>query len=71
MTAFCDIAPCSLIVVDRCFRREYCLHHHGADGRIALMMEAEHTSETWVYFNKIHGPISQKAVIFEITAVRN
>lgn len=39
MTAFCDIAPCSLIVVDRCFRREYCLHHQGAiSQKVVILM---------------------------------
>jgi hypothetical protein len=28
MRAFWDISPCSL-VVDRCFRGAYCLHHQG------------------------------------------
>jgi hypothetical protein len=29
MTAFWDIAPCSLVKVDQCFRGSYCLHHQG------------------------------------------
>jgi hypothetical protein len=29
MTAFWDIAPCSLVEVDRRFRCAYCLHHQG------------------------------------------
>jgi hypothetical protein len=29
MTAFWDIAPCSLVEVDRRFRSAYCLHHQG------------------------------------------
>jgi hypothetical protein len=32
MTAFWDIAPCSLIEVDRRFRGAYCVHHQGDDG---------------------------------------
>jgi hypothetical protein len=35
MTAFWDIAPCSLVEVDRHFRGAYCLHHQGD-----LMIEA-------------------------------
>jgi hypothetical protein len=31
MIAFWDIAPCSLVVVDRRFRRSYCLYQ-GSDG---------------------------------------
>jgi hypothetical protein len=29
MTAFWDIAPCSLVEVDRRFRGAYCLHYQG------------------------------------------
>jgi hypothetical protein len=29
ITAFCDIARCSLVAVDRSFRGAYCLHHQG------------------------------------------
>jgi hypothetical protein len=29
MLAFWDVAPCSLVVVDRLFRGAYCLHHQG------------------------------------------
>jgi hypothetical protein len=29
MRVFCDIAPCSLVGIDRCFRGVYCLHHQG------------------------------------------
>jgi hypothetical protein len=42
-TVFWDVAPCSLIGVDRRFRGAYC--HH------ALMMEAVSTSETSVHSN--------------------
>jgi hypothetical protein len=35
------------------------------------MMEAVSTSETLVYFNRLHGAISQKAVIFTLAIVRN
>jgi hypothetical protein len=39
MTAFWDIAPCSLVEVDRRFTGTYCLHHH------ALMMIIEDVRE--------------------------
>jgi DNA gyrase inhibitor GyrI len=39
---FWDVAPCSLVEVYRRFRGACCL--------IALMIEAENTSETWVNF---------------------
>jgi hypothetical protein len=29
---FWDVAPCSLIEIDRCFWRAYCLHNRGPDG---------------------------------------
>jgi hypothetical protein len=44
--SFWDIAPCSLVEIDRCFRGEYCFHHRSD------MTEALHTSETSVYFNE-------------------
>jgi hypothetical protein len=64
MTAFWDIAPCSLIEVDRHFRGAYCLHHQGDDIRdyttqyprrlfIVLMMEAVRTYEASV---NLHEP---------------
>jgi hypothetical protein len=45
MTAVCDIAPCSLVEVDRRFRGAYCLQHQRNDGSraiAALLMEATH-----------------------------
>jgi hypothetical protein len=29
MTVFLDVAPFSLVELDRCFRGAYCLHHQG------------------------------------------
>jgi hypothetical protein len=49
--AFWDIAPCSLVVVDRRFRGSYCLHHQG-DEFIVLIMEAVHISETSISYNE-------------------
>jgi hypothetical protein len=40
--AFWDVAPCSLIRVDRRFRDVYCLYHQGGDG-------GKQNSETSVY----------------------
>jgi hypothetical protein len=42
---FLDVAPCSHVEFDRCFRGAYYLHHK------ALMMDAVRTSETSVKFN--------------------
>jgi hypothetical protein len=33
MTAFRDMAPCSLVEADQCFRDAYCLHHQGKEYR--------------------------------------
>jgi hypothetical protein len=46
-TAFWDIAQCSLVQVDRCFRGTYCLIR-----AIVLMIEAVRASETSVNFYK-------------------
>jgi hypothetical protein len=52
MAVFWDIAPCSLVEVDRRFKGRYCLHQQGDESFIALMMETVRTSETSVYFNE-------------------
>jgi hypothetical protein len=54
MTAFWDIAPCSLVDVDRRFRGAYCLHHQSNPHR-PLKRRSTPT--------RLHGAISQKAVI--------
>jgi hypothetical protein len=48
MTDFWGIELCCLVEVDWRFRGAYCLHYPGV-----LMMEAERTSETSVYFRDI------------------
>jgi hypothetical protein len=58
MTAFWDVAPCSLVEVDRRFR-----------GFISLM-KAVRASQTSVYFYETNGATSQKAIIFILAAVR-
>jgi hypothetical protein len=47
MVVFCDVAPCSLVDIDRRFRGTCYLHYQG-DGPIVLMMEALSTFETSV-----------------------
>jgi hypothetical protein len=47
MTVFWDVAPCSLVEVDRRLRGAYYLHVH-----FIALMEAARTSETSVYFNE-------------------
>jgi hypothetical protein len=47
MVVFWVVAPCSLVEVYRRFRGPCCLHR-----QIALMLEAERTSETLVNFYK-------------------
>jgi hypothetical protein len=49
MTAFWDIAPCSLAEVDRCFRGVYCLHHQGYrphNGGLRISETSVYCSET-------------------------
>jgi hypothetical protein len=60
MTAFCDMAPCSLVEEDRCFRDEY------ADS----LTIGQHTSQKLQPNSKLHGAISQKAVILVLAAMR-
>jgi hypothetical protein len=59
MTAFWEMAPCSLVEVDRLFRGLYGIHHQGDFPEvrwvgllIALTMEAVRTYKTLVYFSK-------------------
>jgi hypothetical protein len=50
---FWDVAPCSVVEIDRRFRDAYCLYHHrhvDPSTIKAMMMEAESTSETSVSF---------------------
>jgi hypothetical protein len=55
MTAFWDVALCSLVAIDVSEVRT---------AFIALMFEAIRTSGTSVYFTRLHGATSQKAVVF-------
>jgi hypothetical protein len=42
MTAFLDIAPCSLIIADWCFSGAYCLHHqNNEDGGSKHLLNIE------------------------------
>jgi hypothetical protein len=49
MTAFCDIAPCSLGEADPRFRRAYCLHHQGDEYRFDKAVHT-HTHITNYHF---------------------
>jgi hypothetical protein len=49
MTAFWDVALCSLVGVEWRFRDVYCLRHRGDEGS---MMEAVRTSETSADFHE-------------------
>jgi hypothetical protein len=48
MAAFWDVATCSLVDVDRRFRRTYCFHHQGHVLKSHLKVETECFSETLV-----------------------
>jgi hypothetical protein len=37
MIAFLNIAPCSVVEVNRCFRVAHCLHHQGDEGYIFIL----------------------------------
>jgi hypothetical protein len=64
MAAFWVVTPCSLVEV---YRRSCCLHHQGDQVNIALMMEAESTSET---STRIHGAATQKTATFTESFIR-
>jgi hypothetical protein len=57
MTNSWDIAPCSLLV-DRCFRGAYCLHHQGDDGRQYASLKHRSAS------TRIYCSISKVVFIF-------
>jgi hypothetical protein len=50
MTVFWDIAPCSLVEVDRCFRGAYRLYHQGDDN---LKCHKEARSHQWTVSSDI------------------
>jgi hypothetical protein len=56
MTAFRNTASCSLLEVELRFRGAYCLHHQGDDGDSTYCETSVST--------RLHGAISQNAVIF-------
>jgi hypothetical protein len=58
MAVFWDVAPCSLVEVHRHFRGPCCLHN---ERDAPLKLRSPSTG--------LHGEISQKAVIFILTAV--
>jgi hypothetical protein len=58
MTAFSDIALCSLVEVDRRFRGGYFI----MSDNVPLKRRSAST--------RLHGAVSQKAVIFVLAAVR-
>jgi hypothetical protein len=63
MKAFRDIAPCSIVEVDRSFRCTYGLHRSD-DARQYASPKRRSISTI------LHGAISQKAFIFILAAVR-
>jgi len=64
MTAFCNIAPCSLVEVDRRFRGYYCLHHQGDDWGSTQVWNAGLLQQDYMALS------SQKDVIFTLTTMR-
>jgi hypothetical protein len=60
MTVFWDVAACTLVEFDRCFKSVYCPNHQTI---VALMMGAVSISETLLNFC---CATSQKTVIFNL-----
>jgi hypothetical protein len=56
MTAFSDVAPLSVVEVDRRFRGSYCLHHQGGT----------YSSST---STRLYGAMSHKAVNVRIILI--
>jgi hypothetical protein len=54
---FWDVAPCSHVEVDRCFRGAYCLNHQGD---IALMIEAVRMREERNVYRVLVGKSERK-----------
>jgi hypothetical protein len=54
MRPFWDVAPCSLIEIDRRFRDAYCLHHQGNND---ASLKRLYTS------TRLHGAISKMAYL--------
>jgi hypothetical protein len=49
---FWDIAPCTLVTVDRRFRSAYCLHHQGRDdgGKNVGLLQRDYTA---LYYRRL------------------
>jgi hypothetical protein len=62
MTAFWDIALCSLIEVDWHFRGVYCLHHQGDQWKQCAPLKCRSTL-------RLHGAMAYKAVVFILAAM--
>jgi hypothetical protein len=55
MITFWDIAPCSVVEVDRRFRGVYCLHDQGDEYIIAVIMEAVRNFKRRSTSTRLHG----------------
>jgi hypothetical protein len=61
--AFWDVAPCSLVGVDRRFRGAYCLHHQGEIDECSTHLWNVRSTPT-----SLHCATCQKALIFYISS---
>jgi hypothetical protein len=65
MVVFWDVAPCSLVDIDRRFREVCCLYHGRSNG-----LQGGASPKCRSISTRLHGAASQKRVIFIFTAVR-
>jgi hypothetical protein len=73
MTGFWDIAPCSLVEVDRRFRGVYCLHHLVGllqrdytvlyTRRLSLHTRRRDNPKSYKVLRKIFGPKREEEVV--------
>jgi hypothetical protein len=72
MTAFWDMAPCSLVEVDRCFRGTYCLHQQVDDYEFCLFSTilSVNSGRSLVNINRLIFVMVKCCVLFEVRTER-
>jgi hypothetical protein len=69
MRVFCDVAPFSLIGVDRRLRDAHCLHHQGDENSLPWRWRRYSPLKSQYTPTRLHGAISQNVGIFIIRYV--